>query len=410
MTGTETIVSSDGTWRYREMFVNPTAAPPPNQPPTAAFTSSCTARTCSFNGSGSTDPDGTVTGYTWTFGDATNGTGVSPSHTYAADGTYTVTLTVTDNAGASASISHQVAVSTPVNQPPTAAFTPTCSGRSCSVNASASSDPDGTITGYAWTFGDTGTGTGPTTSHTYAADGTYTITLTVTDNGGATSSVSQQVSVTQPVSAIAFRAAASTAGNATANRVTIPAGVQAGDLLVLSLSQASAVTNGAPTGAGWTSLGTAPDSRNESRTTTWTKVATATDAGSTVTVTASAQVKYVMAVLAYSGVNPAAPVASYTTAAETVSRTTHTTPGAANAPAGSWVVSLWADKSSATTSWAEPAGQTARVETFVSGSGRESVLITDGNAAVGGGARPGLTATADSASAKAVMWTLVLAG
>ncbi len=408
VTGTPTVVSADGSWRYREMFVNPTSAPPPNQTPTAAFTVTCTARVCSFDGSGSSDPDGTVTGYTWTFGDAGNGTGVSPSHTYAGDGTYTVTLTVTDNAGASASTSQQVRVTTPPNQPPTAAFTPTCSGLTCSVNASASSDPDGTITGYAWSFGDAATGTGQTASHTYPASGSYTITLTVTDNGGATASTSRQVSVTEPVSSIAFRASASATGNATANRVTIPASVQPGDLLVLSLSQASAVTNSAPSGGGWTSLGSTADNRNESRTTTWTKVATAADAGASITVTASAQVKFVMAALAYSGVNQASPVASYNAVAETVSRTTHTTPGAASAPAGSWVVSVWTDKSSATTSWAEPAGQTARVEAFVSGSGRESVLITDSNGPVAGGAQPGLTATADSASSKAVMATLVL--
>ncbi|MDH3458376.1 MAG: PKD domain-containing protein, partial [Gemmatimonadota bacterium] len=53
-----------------------------------------------FDGSGSTDPDGTIVSYEWDFGDGATGTGVSPSHTYAAAGTYDVTLTVTDNDGA----------------------------------------------------------------------------------------------------------------------------------------------------------------------------------------------------------------------------------------------------------------------------------------------------------------------
>ncbi len=57
--------------------------------------------TTSVNGSGSTDPDGTIASYSWNWGDATaNGSGVTASHTYAAAGTYTVTLTVTDNDGA----------------------------------------------------------------------------------------------------------------------------------------------------------------------------------------------------------------------------------------------------------------------------------------------------------------------
>ncbi|MBW2257119.1 MAG: PKD domain-containing protein, partial [Deltaproteobacteria bacterium] len=51
----------------------------------------------SFDGSGSSDNDGTLVDYSWDFGDGNIGTGVSPSHTYAAGGTYTVTLTVTDD-------------------------------------------------------------------------------------------------------------------------------------------------------------------------------------------------------------------------------------------------------------------------------------------------------------------------
>ena len=72
------------------------------------------------------------------------------------------------------------------NNPPTANFTSSCTNLVCSFNGSSSGDSDGTVVGYAWTFGDGGTATGATPQHTYAAGGSYPVTLTVTDNGGAT--------------------------------------------------------------------------------------------------------------------------------------------------------------------------------------------------------------------------------
>lgn len=84
--------------------------PEPNEPPTASFTYSCTELDCTFDGSASTDSDGTIESYSWTFGDGNSASGAVVSHTYANDGTYTVTLTVTDNDGDSDSTSQQVTV------------------------------------------------------------------------------------------------------------------------------------------------------------------------------------------------------------------------------------------------------------------------------------------------------------
>jgi hypothetical protein len=83
------------------------------------------------------------------------------------------------------------------NQPPTAAFSYACANLSCSFDASASSDDSG-ISSYAWNFGDGTTASGVTTSRAYAVEGTYTVSLTVTDNGGATGSTSQSVTVLAP--------------------------------------------------------------------------------------------------------------------------------------------------------------------------------------------------------------------
>ena len=81
------------------------------------------------------------------------------------------------------------------NQAPTAAFTSSTSNLTASVNGSGSTDSDGTIGSYAWNFGDGTTGTGVTASRTYAAAGTYQVTLTVTDDDGATGSVTRAVTV-----------------------------------------------------------------------------------------------------------------------------------------------------------------------------------------------------------------------
>lgn len=84
-----------------------------NQPPTASIAFSTSGLTASFDATGSSDPDGSITGYAWNFGDGTTGTGATPSKTYGSAGTRTVTLTVTDNNGATAMTSRQVTVSVP---------------------------------------------------------------------------------------------------------------------------------------------------------------------------------------------------------------------------------------------------------------------------------------------------------
>jgi hypothetical protein len=78
--------------------------------PTAAFTYVCDdARTCTFDGTGSTDDHG-ITDYAWNFGDGTTGSGAVVSHTYASSGTFTVLLHVTDTASQTDTESKSVTV------------------------------------------------------------------------------------------------------------------------------------------------------------------------------------------------------------------------------------------------------------------------------------------------------------
>jgi serine protease len=88
-----------------------TTPPPPNQAPKANFTYSCgSSATCAFTDQ-STDSDGTVTGWSWSFGDGKTSTVKNPSNTYSAAGTYTVTQTVTDNGGLTGTTSKTITCS-----------------------------------------------------------------------------------------------------------------------------------------------------------------------------------------------------------------------------------------------------------------------------------------------------------
>jgi YVTN family beta-propeller protein len=73
-------------------------------------------------------------------------------------------------------------------QAPVASFTASVSKKSnvASFDATASTDPGGTIAVYDWDFGDgqTAPNGGPTPSHAYTQPGTYTVTLTLTDSLG----------------------------------------------------------------------------------------------------------------------------------------------------------------------------------------------------------------------------------
>jgi hypothetical protein len=78
-------------------------APAKNNPPVVSCPgASISGMTVTFTGVAS-DSDGTISNYTWTFGDSGTATGSPVSHTYTATGTYNVVTTAVDNGGASSS-------------------------------------------------------------------------------------------------------------------------------------------------------------------------------------------------------------------------------------------------------------------------------------------------------------------
>jgi len=178
------------------------APAPGNEKPDAEFTSTPNVGeaplTVSFDASGSSDSDGHITSYQWTFGDGASGSGATTSHTYDDSGTYEVWLMVADNNGATDTATTTIQA-TASNVPPVASFlaSPT-SGEApleVSFDASASFDPDGAIVSHGWSFGDGENGSGASAAHTYSAAGTYSAQLTVTDDDGVTDSTSLIIQV-----------------------------------------------------------------------------------------------------------------------------------------------------------------------------------------------------------------------
>lgn len=173
-----------------------------DRPPTASFTAPAAVgkgKAASFDASASFDPDGSITSYQWDFGDGQKSTTVTPrvSHTYTQVGPKTVALVIVDDSGSTDRAQRTLTVTTSV---PIAAFNSpaaTTVGRAIRFDASASSDPNGTITGYRWDFGDgqTQTTAVPVVAHTYHASGPMTVTLTITDTGGGGAAVKRTISV-----------------------------------------------------------------------------------------------------------------------------------------------------------------------------------------------------------------------
>ncbi|MDD5646494.1 MAG: PKD domain-containing protein, partial [Candidatus Bipolaricaulis sp.] len=86
----------------------------PNELPTAVFTATPSdggvPLYVAFDATGSYDPDGYVSTYSWSFGDGASASGATPVHAYAAAGTYSVTLTVMDSRGERGTASGQIVV------------------------------------------------------------------------------------------------------------------------------------------------------------------------------------------------------------------------------------------------------------------------------------------------------------
>lgn len=172
-----------------------------DKPPQAVFAPSTfdaqTGEAVSFDARGSTDAEGPINSYRWTFGDGASATGATQTHTYASGGSYTVRLTVTDDRGNTAVREKSIDVTVP-NARPSAKFTSSVDREAGTVtlDARGSTDDDGSITQYVWSFENGTVMTGERVTYDAAGTASRDVELLVVDDAGGSATVTKTVSDT----------------------------------------------------------------------------------------------------------------------------------------------------------------------------------------------------------------------
>ena len=182
-----------------------------NNPPVAKATADVTRGIVPlkvrFDSSRSTDSGGYIVSRLWDFGDGATATEITPTHVYNEAGQFSVTLTVTDNQGATDTDSSITIFAT---QAPVAIiqadnYTAEFAPATISFDGSQSYDPDGSVAGYLWSFGDGATASAAKVQHTFSRPGNFRVRLTVTDNFGVKSYAERVVVVGIGKPVVSFR-------------------------------------------------------------------------------------------------------------------------------------------------------------------------------------------------------------
>lgn len=157
-------------------------------------------------------PDPTTLKWKWDFGDKSpTSSDISPQHTYAKAGTYSVhaqILDTTTNKYTDLDSAQITVITAAQANPPTAKITASGSivspGGSITFDAGNSQAADGSKLTYLWNFNDGSTATGAHVTHTFAIPGHGIVALIVTDAHGATSVATINIAVlsTYPVASV----------------------------------------------------------------------------------------------------------------------------------------------------------------------------------------------------------------
>jgi PKD repeat protein len=190
-------------------LTSPGVIQPPNGAPVASFfaspTSARESETVTFDGAASTDADGRIVSYRWSFGDGDTEVTTTPTvrHDYHLPGSYLATLTVTDDRGLTGT-SAPVAIDVAASTSPVAAFvispTESAPNQPVNVNGTASTAASGhQIVAWTWDFGEglpSETRQVPTFTYPgYKSTGKFTIVLTVTDDLGRQGTTSMVIEI-----------------------------------------------------------------------------------------------------------------------------------------------------------------------------------------------------------------------
>ncbi|MFY9310958.1 MAG: PKD domain-containing protein, partial [Bacteroidia bacterium] len=185
-----TVVDADSCWDTISVFIPREPAPVVN----FGSTQVCNGANTVFTDS-STTSAGTITSWTWDFGDASPTDNLqNPSHTYSNAGNHSATLIIETSLGCKDTITKNVTV----HYNPVASYTHTdvCFGDSMYFSSTSTVHNSSSIVSYLWLFGESSaTGSSQNTSHLYNFPGTYTVSLIVTTNNGCKDTITKNVVV-----------------------------------------------------------------------------------------------------------------------------------------------------------------------------------------------------------------------